>query len=213
MSTSSKRGRPGAPLPAEASSEASQNRLADDLFDAIMRWDVDEVVCLASQMDCLDSHRRPSHGDTPLLFAARCDLPVAGVSFLLSRSDPLLTAWDGASALLLAAMGDSPHSPSLVSLLLPVSDPLALADGTESALLCSLRDCHLEIMAILLPHSDLAQRDHNGNTPLEKARKSRCAEGDEAADLILGEMARRESEAIARCAGSSISTNSSAPRL
>lgn len=68
-------------------------------------------------------------------------------------------------------------------------------------------------MAILLPHSDLAQRDHNGNTPLEKARKSRCAEGDEAADLILGEMARRESEAIARCAGSSISTNSSAPRL
>lgn len=198
MNTSAKRENyANTPLQGAAQSEADQRRLADALFKAIELWDVDKAIQLASQIHGLDSHRRPSSGDTPLLWAARCDFPVDGASFLLSLSDPLLTAWDGCSALILAALGDEPHSPDLVSLLLPASDPLALTDGTQSALHCAIQNGHLEIIAVLLPHSDLAQLDMKGKTPLERARQSQS--GD-VADLILGEMARREAAELAACA-------------
>lgn len=116
MNTSAKRENyANTPLQGAAQSEADQRRLADALFKAIELWDVDKAIQLASQIHCLDSHRRPSSGDTPLLWAARCDFPVDGASFLLSLSDPFLTAWDGCSALISRAWGRPSFSRSRIA--------------------------------------------------------------------------------------------------
>lgn len=191
----------------------SQDEYAADLFAAIKRRSVDAVIGLAAKVDDLDSHLED--GDRPLMAAARYDLPFAGMSVLLARSNPLLTRLDGLTSLMLVASGNQAHTAELARLLLPVSDPLALTLGGNSALhyaIIALSFCghSIETIAALLPVSDLAQKNFEGLTPLARARR---ANRNDAASLILGEMARREAEAIARCAGAPAPLNSRPPRL
>ena len=185
-----------------------------DLFTAIECRDVDAVIRLAPHVDDLDSHFDQDYNERPLMLAARHDLPVAAFQVLLERSNPRLTNADGATPLIFAAWGIQPHSPHLARLLLPLSNPKALC-GANSALHYAITaycfaHWSTETISRLLPVSDLSRKDVDGLTPLEQARRANC---DDVVELILGEMARRESEELARSAGSPIPMNSPAPRL
>ena len=191
----------------------SQDEHAADLFLAIKLHDADAVIRLAAKVDDLDSHFED--WNSPLMVAARYDLPLAGLSVLLARSNPLLTRPDGLTSLMLVASGNGAHTAELARLLLPVSDPLALTLGGNSALHYAIMALgfgsqSIETISLLLPVSDLAQKNSEGLTPLARARR---ANRNDAASLILGEMARREAEAIARCAGAAVPLNSRLPRL
>lgn len=196
------------------STAASQKSLVTDLFTAIRYRKVADVIRLAPLVDDLDSHLDNNYNERPLMLAARHDLPVAALRPLLARSNARLTNADGATPLMLAAWGALPYSADLARLLLPVSDPLALC-GKNSALRYAIRaycsDQHsTDTISLLLPVSDLAQKDMEGLDPLAQARR---ADLDQVAKLILGEMARRDAEAIARCADIAPPLNSRAPRL
>lgn len=196
----------------------TQEEWASDLFSAIKQRDVDAVIRLAAKVDDLDRHM--DHGDRPLMLAAGYDLPMAGLSFLLARSNPRLKRASGVTALMLAAWGNEEHAPELVRLLLPVSDPCAVNFGGESALHYAITaffdfGSHAtETIALLLPASDLAQTDSCGSTPLARAR---LLNHDAVANLILSEMARRESLELSSCTDSPalppFPVNSRAPRL
>lgn len=178
---------------------ADQRGLGKALLLAIDDNVVEEVFRLAPQIDHLDRHRTRDSGDTPLILAARRDLPPAAVKLLLGRSDATLRAADGSTALILAAWGIKHYSAELVSLLLPHSDPLALRDenglGTgSSALNCAIFCKNRASIAMLLPRSDLAQIDRMGMTPLEQAIDCNSIE---VVDMIRAEMARREALALA----------------
>lgn len=176
-----------------------QNEYAVNLFLAIRNCDVGAVIRWARRVDDLDSHLEKRFKERPLMLAARYDLPVAALQVLLERSNPRLANADGCTPLILAAWGDKPHSPELVRLLLAASDPLALMNGADSAL-CYAISVHesgnlcTKSISLLLPASDLDQRNLNGLTPLEQARRA-CQ--DEVVALILGEMARREALVLA----------------
>ena len=191
-----------------------QKKIVRDLFAAIKSCDVPTVIRLAPSIDDLDSHFDEYSNERPLLLAARHDLPVAAFQVLLKRSNPRLAGAGGATPLILAAGGIEPCSADLVRLLLPLSDPLALW-GTTDALRYAIKAyshsaASTEIISLLLPVSDLTKTDMTGSAPLTYARRANL---DQVPELILGEMARRESEAIARCAGAPHSLNSRSPRL
>lgn len=188
----------------------TQHKYAADLFAAIRDGNAADVIRLAPLVDDLDSHLDKTHNERPLMLAARYDMPVAGFQALLARSNPRLTNADGVTALMLAAWGTRPHSVDLTRLLLPRSDPLALTDplplsdplaifGANSALCYAIRaycnDQHsTDAISLLLPVSNLAQRDMEGHDSLDQAR---LANSDVVVELILGEMARREALALA----------------
>lgn len=180
----------------------SQDEHAADLFFAIKLRDADAVIRFAAKVDDLDRHFDKDFADRPLMLAARYDLPVAGFKALLARSNPRLASADGVTPLIFAAWGNKPHSVELVRLLLPLSDPLALKMGADSALAHAIAVQNIaaqtkyptEAISLLLPASDLEQLNSDGLAPLAQAREGNL---DDVADLILGEMARREAEAIA----------------
>lgn len=172
----------------------TQAEYAAQLFWAIKSRDADAVIRFAAKVDDLDSHFEGDCAERPLTLAARYDLPVAALEVLLARSNPRLADAEGCTPLIFAAWGDKPHSSELVRLLLPASDPLALRKGTDSALCFAIRVQCSKTISLLLPVSDLGQRNMNGRTPLEQARQ---AGKDEVVKLILGEMARREALVLA----------------
>lgn len=180
----------------------SQDEHAADLFLAIKLCDADAVIRFAAKVDDLDRHFDKDFADRPLMLAARYDLPVAGFKALLARSNPRLASADGVTPLIFAAWGNKPHSAELVRLLLPLSDPLALKMGADSALAHAIAVQNIavqnkfptEAISLLLPASDLEQLNSDGLAPLEQARQANL---DDVVLLILGEMARREAEAIA----------------
>ena len=191
-----------------------QKKIVRDLFSAIKSRDVQAVIRLTPGIDDLDSHFDEDCNERPLLLAARYDLPVAAFQVLLERSNPQLAGANGATPLILVACGTEPYSADLMRLLLPLSDPRALC-GANSALRHAINAYSYsagstEIISLLLPVSDLTQMDMDGRAPLAQARRVNLGKD---AELILGEMARRESEELARSAGSSISMNSRIPRL
>lgn len=193
----------------------SQHQHAEDLFNAILNCDAEAVILLAPRVIDLDFHRDQGFDESPLMLAARKDLPLIAFKALLERSDPRQRSPYGQSALMLAATGRLPHSPDLVRLLLPLSDPLAV-DCEDDTALCSSIKHHAafgqssEIIALLLPVSDLNREDANGWTPLALAREVRC--GD-AIDLILREISRRESQELAFSLPQAKPAHSIAPRL
>lgn len=175
----------------------SQDEHAADLFLAIKLHDADAVIRFAAKVDDLDRHFDKDFADRPLMLAARYDLPVAGFRALLARSNPRLASADGVTPLIFAAWGNKPHNVELVRLLLPLSDPLALKMGADSALAHAIavqNKFPTEAISLLLPASDLEQLNSDGLAPLEQARQANL---DDVVQLILGEMARREAEAIA----------------
>lgn len=171
----------------------NQDSLATDLFRAMKEFDVGETLRLAPLIEELDSHSYCSYEESPLVFAARHDLPLKVFDVLLPRSNPKKRNADGATALILAAWGRKHYSADIARLLLPVSDPLALMFETDSALHCAVASLNLETVALLLPHSDLDQRDRGARTALECAIESDGSSGLAVANLIREEMARRES--------------------
>lgn len=174
-------------------------RLQKALFRAIEDRDADEVIRLAPKIDDLDAMRVSYSDDTPLLLAARRDLAPRALKILLARSDPTLRSTDGSTPLAFAAWGSEAHSAELVRLLLPCCDPLALRDENgqgagNSALHCAIFCKNREIIAMLLPVSDLAQIDRMGMTPLDQALDSHS---EAIADMIRAEAARRDALALA----------------
>lgn len=202
------------PSHADGSDNKSGHVQAQALFLAIGSADSEAVIRLARSLIDLDLHKHGDFDDSPLIFAARVDLPLEPFQVLLERSNPLRSNSNGRSALMFAAMGREPHSPDLVRLLLPLSDPRAVDINGENALYFAIRAhaahglCRETIRA-LLPVSDLAQQK-NGWTPLEHAR---ARESDEAADLILSEIARREADQLSCATLPAKSKDSPRPRL
>lgn len=192
---------PMAKILSQQRASAAQCRLAASLFQAIYHINVSEVFRLAPLIEELDLHTYDDAlGESPLLFAARHDLPISVFELLLPRSDPRKKNADNATALILAAWGSQPHTPDLIRLLLPLSDPMAVRNGGSSALHSAIEatgarfsDASAESISLLLPTSDLEQRNYDGRTPLELAR----VRSESAANLVLGEMARREAIALA----------------
>lgn len=179
--------------------DGAQRLLATSLFRAIREWNLDEVFRLTPLIEDLDSHDYYDLQESPLLFAARQDLPCSAFELLLPRSNPLKKNTDNTTALMLAAWGNELHTPDLIGLLLPLSDPLARGKGGGTALHFSIEagegigegvssDANARGTSLLLPFSDLEQRNIEGLTPLELARKR----NERAVNLILGEMARRD---------------------
>lgn len=196
--------------------DSGQRDLAEALFTAISHRNSQEALRLAPQIRSLDSHRDLSFGETPLLFAARCDLGLDALEALLARSNPLLTNKEGETALMLAASGQQVHSLASVQLLLPLSAPLAAKDGGPTALHVAIYYGQPTIVSLLLPLSDLQQRNSVGRSPLEEARSLIDYAGDSyenIANLILGEMARREAVELASAAASSPPAQARSPRL
>lgn len=187
---------------------------AQALFAAIANREWKEVARLALGGTNLDDHKHGPYDDTPLILAARLNAPIAALQALLERSDPLQSNSNGRTALIFAASGGKPHSPDMVRLLLPSSNPLALDIGKSSALSHAVR-AHAyrdasQVIELLLPVSDLAQENSNHQTPLELARMEDC---DDVVALILSEMARRESLELGRSVGNALQKKSSVPRL
>lgn len=191
----------------------NQSRLAADLFLAMGKADIGEILRLAPLIHELDSHVHGASEESPLLVAARHDLPLEVFELLLPRSNPKKTNAEGATALILAAWGAEADSAEIVRLLLPVSDPLAAMHGTESALHCALSSGILESVAALLPHSDLEQRNGDDETPLENAIDISGSFGAAAANLIREELARRESQELSLSASIAESSAQRSPRL
>lgn len=196
--------------------DSGQRDLARALFTAILYGRSQEVLRVAPQIRSLDSHRDLSFGETPLLFAARYDLGREALEALLARSNPLLTNKEGETALMLAAWGQQAHSFASVQLLLPLSDPLAANDGGSTALHVAIYYAQTKIVSLLLPLSDLQQRNSFGRSPLDEARSLIDYPSDSyenIANLILGEMARREAAELASAAASSPPAHARSPRL
>ena len=195
---------------ADNSTRLSQRVQAEALFSAIRSGNCEAVVRLVPTVLDLDAHTDGHNNDTPLVFAARFDLPLSGFKALLERSDARHANSHGRTALMFAAWGAEPHSPQMVRLLLPVSNPQAVDSDSRSALHFGIRrgvnkDVFGEIFAMLLPVSDLEQADCHGRSPLACARAQNF---NEAVQLILAEMARRESTLLAK---STLQANGSAP--
>lgn len=196
--------------------DSGQLDLAEALFTAISHRNSQEALRLAAQIRSLDSHRDLSFGETPLLFAARHDLGLEALEALLARSNPLLTNKEGETALMLAAWGQQEHSFASVQLLLPLSDSLAANDGGSTALHVAIYYAQTKIISLLLPLSDLQQRNSFGRSPLDEARSLIDYPGDayeNIANLVLGEMARREAEELASAASCSPPAHARSPRL
>lgn len=178
------------------SSDAEQRILVSKLFNAISSHDNRAAIRLAPKIHRLDDYTDPRYGETPLLAAARYDASVECMQILLPLSDPLRRGFQKTTALILAAHGASPHSAELVRLLLPVSDPLATRIDGTTALHCAIFSKQEEIVALLLPHSDLQHRSSSGRSILDHAKSFNTS----LANLVLGEMARREALEIAKLA-------------
>ena len=195
---------------------AAQCRLARLLFVAIEHHNLNEVFRLAPLIEELDRHTNDFLDETPLLHAARQDLSCSAFKLLLARSDPRKKNSDNATALILAAWGHQPHTAELVRLLLPLSDPLAPKKDGGSALHCAIEVADVllaagnaESLPLLLPTSDLTQRNHDGLTPLEFAQHA----SERAVTLILGEMARRDALDISRASAPAVAGGALARRL
>lgn len=196
--------------------DSGQPDLARALFTAILYGRSQEVLRLAHQIRSLDSHRDSTYCETPLILASRCDLELDVLEALLARSNPLLANEDGETALMLVAWGNQEHSFASVQLLLPLSDPLAARFDGATALHFAIYARQPETVALLLPLSDLQQRNASGRLPLEEALASIAAPGDAGeniANLIRGEMARREAAELASAAASSPPAHARSPRL
>ena len=196
--------------------DSGQRDLAQALFTAILYGKSQEVLRVAHQIRSLDSHRDSTYGETPLILASRCDLKLDAFEALLARSNPLLANEDGETALMLVAWGTEAHSFASVQLLLPLSDPLAARFDGATALHFAIYARQPETVALLLPLSDLQQRNASGRLPLEEALASISAPGDACeniANLIRGEMARREAAELASAAASSPPAHARSPRL
>lgn len=184
--------------PLGATPRAGQLSLAKALFDAIRDGDSRAVINLAPLIDDLDSHQDSFRLDHPLTAAARYDLPSDAVEALLGRSNPLLVDKKGFTPLMLACWGHEPHSVDVVRRLLPARNPLALTASGDSALHFAISVGNPESVALLLPGSDLHQRDSDGLIPLEQARENSKygPHGEAILSLILAESIRRERLAI-----------------
>lgn len=176
------------------SSDAEQRILVSKLFNAISSHDNSAAIWLAPKIHRLDDYIDPRYGETPLVAAARYDASVECMQILLPLSNPLIRGFQKTTALILAAHGSSPHSAELVRLLLPVSDPLATRIDGTTALHCAIFSKQEDIVALLLPHSDLQHRSSDGRSILDHAKSLNTS----LANLVLGEMARREALAIAQ---------------
>ena len=176
------------------SSDAEQRILVSKLFNAISSHDNRAAIQLAPKIHRLDDYSDPRYCETPLVAAARYDASVECMQILLPLSDPLRRGFQKTTPLILAAHGAAAHSAELVRLLLPVSDPLATRIDGTTALHCAINSKQEEIVALLLPHSDLQHRSSSGRSILDHAKSVNST----FANLVLAEMARRESLAIAQ---------------